>query len=95
MATSHQRSPSEPSNLDRDRRSSSLSDIGDTAGTDDLGNIDHDNDDDSESNDTEAETERLEDSPFKRQTYKNVVLGAGKVAEHRSESSAAQKLDSK
>ena len=85
MATVQAPSPSDPPHLGNSRRSSSLSDIGDTAGTDDLESPDHGNDDDSELNDTEAETERLEDSPFKRPRYQNVVMSSGKLEDSRPE----------
>lgn len=62
------------STVEGDDRSSSLSEIGDRAGNDDvvstrLGVVGG-----SEANDTEAETERLEDSPQKTLKHKNVVM---------------------
>ena len=56
---------------DVDDRSSSLSELGERAGHEEVENVSHG---DSEANDTEAETERLEESPQKQRELNNVVL---------------------
>ena len=65
-----------PQNKDADRRSSSLSDLIDALANDEFDATNKHNNDNSDANDTEAETERLEDSPFKRQKHQNVLLAA-------------------
>ena len=61
---------------DDDRRSSSLSEIGDHEGQEELEIIGPINDDDNGANDTEAETERLENTPLKGRKHQNVILTA-------------------
>ena len=61
---------------DDDRRSSSLSEIDDHEGREELEIIERTNDDDIEANDTEAETERLEGTPLKGRKYQNVIFTA-------------------
>ena len=56
---------------DVDDRSSSLSELGERAGHEEVEIVSHG---DSEANDTEAETERLEESPQKQRELNNVVL---------------------
>ena len=68
-----------PPHTDHERRSSSLSDVGERIEQDDLKPINIDNEDNDESNDTEAETERLDDSPVKRREHRNVVLASTSV----------------
>ena len=58
---------------DVDDRSSSLSELGERAGNEEVDNGSHG---DSEPNDTEAETERLEDSPQKQRELHDVVLAS-------------------
>ncbi len=58
---------------DVDDRSSSLSELGERAGHEEVDNVSHG---DSEANDTEAETERLDDSPQKQRQLHNVVLAS-------------------
>ena len=67
-----------PSQLDpdQDRRSSSLSEISDHEGVEELETIDRINGDDTDANDTEAETERLENTPLKGRKHQNVILTA-------------------
>lgn len=62
------------STAEGDDRSSSLSEIGDRVGNDELGSTRLGIADASEANDTEAETERLEDSPQKTFKRKNLVM---------------------
>lgn len=57
-----------------DDRSSSLSEIGDRVGNEDISSARLALVDGSEANDTEAETERLEDSPQRTRKRKNVVM---------------------
>lgn len=62
------------STVEGDDRSSSLSEIGDRVGNDDLVSTRLGVAGGSEANDTEAETERLEDSPQKILKHKDVVM---------------------
>lgn len=62
------------STVEGDDRSSSLSEIGDRAGNDDVVSTRLGVAGGSEANDTEAETERLEDSPQKTLKHNNVVM---------------------
>lgn len=57
-----------------DDRSSSLSEIGDRVGNEDISSTRLALLDGSEANDTEAETERLEDSPQRSRKRQNVVM---------------------
>lgn len=59
---------------DHDRRSSSLSDLGDHIENEALENSSREKSEDVEADDTEAETERLEDSPYKERKHQNVLL---------------------
>lgn len=68
--------PPEPHN---GRRSSSLSELADAVAHENPDSMIFEDDDDPDGNETEAETERLEDSPFKRQKHQNVVLASGDV----------------
>ena len=70
-----------PLDPDNDRRSSSLSDLAEPNEQEDLQTMTIDNDNDPEAIDTEAETERLEDSPFKRHKHQNVLLPAGSAGQ--------------
>ena len=76
--------PSQP-DPDHGRRSSSLSEIGDHEGVEELEPVDRTNGNDTDANDTEAETERLENTPLKGRKHQNVVL----TAEHTIYSSQA------
>ena len=62
------------STAEGDDRSSSLSEIGDRVGNDDIGSTRVGVAGGSEANDTEAETERLEDSPQKNPKHKDLVV---------------------
>lgn len=62
------------STVEGDDRSSSLSEIGDRVGNDDLVSTRLGVAKGPEANDTEAETERLEDSPQKTLKHKNMVM---------------------
>ena len=59
--------------VDVDDQSSSLSELGERAGHEEVENVSHG---DSEANDTEAETERVEESPQKQRELNNVVLAS-------------------
>ena len=71
--------------VDVDDRSSSLSELGERAGHEEVENMSHG---DSEANDTEAETERLEESPQKLRELNNVVLASANGMYGDRESSA-------
>ena len=77
LAPLRSQSTAEPLDANHDERSSSLSEIGETAANCESNTVVHTNDND-EANDTEAETERLEDTPLKRRKQQNVVLTAEK-----------------
>ena len=74
---------------DVDDRSSSLSELGERAGHEEVENVSHG---DSEANDTEAETERLEESPQKQRELNNVVLASTNGIYGDRESSAVGNL---
>ena len=59
---------------DHDRRSSSLSDLGDHIENEAMETSSREKSEDVEADDTEAETERLEDSPYKERKHQNVLL---------------------
>ncbi|KAG8530818.1 uncharacterized protein KY384_004175 [Bacidia gigantensis] len=60
--------------LDRERRSSSLSDLEERIDNEEIDHMDLVKEDDLEANDTEAETERLEDTPLTQRKHQDVLL---------------------
>lgn len=71
----HRAQPAQdPLDADHDRRSSSLSDLGDHIENEAMDASGREKSEDVEADDTEAETERLEDSPYKERKHQNVLL---------------------
>ena len=60
--------------LDHDRRSSSLSELGENIENDEIDTMDLIKDNDPEANDTEAETERLENTPLTQWKHRDVLV---------------------
>lgn len=73
---------------DADARSSSLSEIDDSGANERLRSIQME--EASDAGDTEAETERLEESPQKARTHRNVVLSASRAGQQNGSSAVSQ-----
>lgn len=89
VLVSRAENPKEPLE-EYDDRSSSLSEIGDRPGNEDMDHAQHLKDFDE--NDTEAETERLEDTPRKMPLYQNVVMTTNGVYHDRGSVSDSHTL---
>ena len=77
LSTAPSRPATLPPQVGTDRRSSSLSDVGERLKQDDMDAMNVGEEDSGDDNDTEAETERLDDTPIKSMEQRIVVRAPG------------------